>query len=111
MAFWMSLHDLGSIGGIGMIVSSVHLSDPIPQDTRSIRTARFRGAARHVIATTDAMATDRELSMICWKELEDSSSLEPTVCSPDGTGSGQRDPVPPTRRSLGRSPWIDAKTS
>jgi len=77
----MTLQDLGSIGeivgAIGMIVSLVYLSVQIRQNTRSVRTASFQEAVRDVIAITDGLSTDRELSRIYWKGLADFSSLDP----------------------------------
>ncbi len=77
----MTLQDLGSIGEIvgalGVIVSLAYLAVQIRQNTRSVRSASFQEAIRDVIAVTDVLSTDQELSRIYWKGLADFGSLEP----------------------------------
>ena len=76
----MTLQDLGDIGervgAIGVVVSLVYLAIQIRQNTRSVRSASFQEAIRDVIAITDALGTDEELSRIYWKGLADFESLE-----------------------------------
>lgn len=76
----MTLQDLGNlgelVGAIGVIVSLVYLAIQIRQNTRSVRAASFQEAVRDIIAITDTLAMDPELSRIYWKGLADFESLD-----------------------------------
>jgi hypothetical protein len=76
----VTLQDLGNIGelvgAVGVAVSLIYLAVQIRQNTRSVRSASFQEAIRDVIAITDALGTDQELSRVYWKGLADFEGLE-----------------------------------